>query len=157
MGLVEGRGNSGLPVSAEALVQKTGAGGGRCGQRLKTHNAPIGHALLLGRQGGDLGAEPAGGGRHREKPDGGQLRQQGQKLHLMLSLERLGYTAETQSYPLPAMRDVYGSRGAFIAWWPTPVRPGCTSHGIPSRPWWSAATASNTCMCRAVQLSRDIS
>ena len=44
-----------------------------------------------------------------------QLRRDGQKLHLMLSLEMLGYTAETQNYPLPAMRSVYGSRGDFIA------------------------------------------
>jgi len=44
-----------------------------------------------------------------------KLRQEGQKLHLMLSLEMLGYTAETQNYPLPAMQAVYGSRGDFIA------------------------------------------
>jgi Zn-dependent M28 family amino/carboxypeptidase len=44
-----------------------------------------------------------------------ELRQQGQPLHLMLSLEMLGYTAEQQRYPLAAMRAVYGSRGDFIA------------------------------------------
>jgi Zn-dependent M28 family amino/carboxypeptidase len=45
----------------------------------------------------------------------GELRQQGQPLHLMLSLEMLGYTAEQQRYPVAAMRAVYGSRGDFIA------------------------------------------
>ena len=44
-----------------------------------------------------------------------QLRQQRQPLHLMLSLEMLGYTSETQNYPLEAMRTVYGDRGDFIA------------------------------------------
>jgi hypothetical protein len=44
-----------------------------------------------------------------------QLREQRQKLHLMVSLEMLGYTSETQSYPLEAMRAVYGDRGDFIA------------------------------------------
>jgi len=44
-----------------------------------------------------------------------ELRQQGQPLHLMLSLEMLGYTAEQQRYPVAAMRAVYGSRGDFIA------------------------------------------
>jgi hypothetical protein len=33
----------------------------------------------------------------------------------MLSLEMLGYTAETQNYPLAARRAVYASRGDFIA------------------------------------------
>jgi hypothetical protein len=45
----------------------------------------------------------------------GELRRQGQPLHLMLSLEMLGYTAEQQRYPVAAMRAVYGSRGDFIA------------------------------------------
>ncbi len=45
----------------------------------------------------------------------GELRQQGQPLHLMLSLEMLGYTAEQQNYPVDAMKAVYGSRGDFIA------------------------------------------
>jgi len=45
----------------------------------------------------------------------GELRRQRQKLHLMVSLEMLGYTSETQSYPLEAMRTVYGDRGDFIA------------------------------------------
>lgn len=44
-----------------------------------------------------------------------ELRQDGQRLHLMLSLEMLGYTAEQQSYPLAAMKSVYGNRGDFIA------------------------------------------
>lgn len=44
-----------------------------------------------------------------------KLRQEGQELHLMLSLEMLGYTSDTQNYPLPAMQAVYGSRGDFIA------------------------------------------
>ena len=44
-----------------------------------------------------------------------ELKASGQRLHLMLSLEMLGYTAEQQSYPLAAMKAVYGSRGDFIA------------------------------------------
>ncbi|MEA5474288.1 M28 family peptidase [Synechococcus sp. CCY9201] len=44
-----------------------------------------------------------------------QLRDSAQPLHLMLSLEMLGYTAKQQNYPLKAMRAVYGSRGDFIA------------------------------------------
>ncbi len=44
-----------------------------------------------------------------------ELKASGQGLHLMFSLEMLGYTAETQRYPLEAMRAVYGSRGDFIA------------------------------------------
>ena len=44
-----------------------------------------------------------------------QLRERRQKLHLMVSLEMLGYTSEMQNYPLEAMRAVYGSRGDFIA------------------------------------------
>jgi len=43
------------------------------------------------------------------------LRQEGQRLHLMLSLEMLGYTAEHQDYPHDAMKAVYGSQGDFIA------------------------------------------
>lgn len=44
-----------------------------------------------------------------------ELRQAGQRLWLMVSLEMLGYTADTQNYPLPAMRWIYGDRGDFIA------------------------------------------
>lgn len=44
-----------------------------------------------------------------------ELRQDGQPLHLMLSLEMLGYTGETQNYPLEVMRPVYGNRGDYIA------------------------------------------
>lgn len=44
-----------------------------------------------------------------------QLREQRQPLHLMVSLEMLGYTSETQNYPLEVMRTVYGDRGDFIA------------------------------------------
>jgi len=43
------------------------------------------------------------------------LRQSGQKLRLMVSLEMLGYTSPTQDYPIPAMRWVYGEVGDFIA------------------------------------------
>jgi len=43
------------------------------------------------------------------------LKATGQRLHLMLSLEMLGYTAEEQDYPVAAMRRVYGSRGDFTA------------------------------------------
>lgn len=43
------------------------------------------------------------------------LKATGQRLHLMFSLEMLGYTAEEQDYPVAAMRRVYGSRGDFIA------------------------------------------
>ena len=44
-----------------------------------------------------------------------QLREQRQKLHLMVSLEMLGFTSETQNYPHDAMRAIYGDRGDFIA------------------------------------------
>ena len=44
-----------------------------------------------------------------------QLRKQRQPLHLMLSLEMLGYTSDTQNYPLDTMRAIYGERGDFIA------------------------------------------
>ncbi|MEB3321591.1 MAG: M28 family peptidase [Synechococcaceae cyanobacterium] len=44
-----------------------------------------------------------------------ELRQSDQRLHLMVSLEMLAYTAEGQDYPIPAMRRVYGDRGDFIA------------------------------------------
>ena len=44
-----------------------------------------------------------------------ELRQTGQKLRLMVSLEMLGYTSQSQNYPLPAMRRVYGEVGDFIA------------------------------------------
>jgi Zn-dependent M28 family amino/carboxypeptidase len=43
------------------------------------------------------------------------LRQAGQTLRLMVSLEMLGYTSPSQDYPLPAMRRVYGDVGDFIA------------------------------------------
>lgn len=44
-----------------------------------------------------------------------ELRRSRRKLQLMVSLEMLAYTAEKQSYPIPAMRQVYGDRGDFIA------------------------------------------
>jgi Zn-dependent M28 family amino/carboxypeptidase len=44
-----------------------------------------------------------------------QLKQAGQPLKLMVSLEMLAYTSAEQKYPLPAMRAVYGDRGDFIA------------------------------------------
>jgi Zn-dependent M28 family amino/carboxypeptidase len=44
-----------------------------------------------------------------------QLRHQGQALHLMVSLEMLGFTSASQRYPLAAMRWLYGSRGDFLA------------------------------------------
>ena len=44
-----------------------------------------------------------------------QLKNAGQPLKLMVSLEMLAYTSAEQSYPLPAMRAVYGDRGDFIA------------------------------------------
>jgi Zn-dependent M28 family amino/carboxypeptidase len=43
------------------------------------------------------------------------LGQQGQALELMLSLEMLGYTSETQSYPLPEMETIFGVKGDYIA------------------------------------------
>ena len=43
-----------------------------------------------------------------------QLKQAGQELKLMVSLEMLAFTGEKQSYPHPAMRKVYGDRGDFI-------------------------------------------
>lgn len=44
-----------------------------------------------------------------------QLKQAGQLLKLMVSLEMLAYTSPSQDYPHPAMRAVYGDRGDFIA------------------------------------------
>jgi hypothetical protein len=44
-----------------------------------------------------------------------RFQEEGQRLHLMLSLEMLGYTSPQQRYPLPAMRHLYGDRGDFIA------------------------------------------
>jgi len=44
-----------------------------------------------------------------------QLKQAGQPLKLMVSLEMLAYTSLSQDYPHPAMRAVYGDRGDFIA------------------------------------------
>lgn len=44
-----------------------------------------------------------------------ELRCQGQRLQLMVSLEMLGYTSPNQHYPLPEMQSVYGDRGDFIA------------------------------------------
>jgi Zn-dependent M28 family amino/carboxypeptidase len=44
-----------------------------------------------------------------------QLKQAGQPLKLMVSLEMLAYTSAEQSYPLRAMRAVYGNRGDYIA------------------------------------------
>ncbi|MEX1324983.1 MAG: M20/M25/M40 family metallo-hydrolase [Synechococcaceae cyanobacterium] len=43
------------------------------------------------------------------------LRQAGQTLRLMVSLEMLGYTGPSQDYPLAAMRRIYGDAGDFIA------------------------------------------
>ena len=43
------------------------------------------------------------------------LKARGQALKLMVSLEMLAFTSETQAYPHPAMRKVYGDRGDFIA------------------------------------------
>ena len=44
-----------------------------------------------------------------------QLKAERQRLKLMVSLEMLGYTSSTQSYPHPAMGRLYGNRGDFIA------------------------------------------
>jgi Zn-dependent M28 family amino/carboxypeptidase len=44
-----------------------------------------------------------------------ELRSRGQALHLMVSLEMLGYTSSSQRYPIEAMGWLYGSRGDFLA------------------------------------------
>ena len=44
-----------------------------------------------------------------------ELKEKGQKLKLMVSLEMLAYTSEKQDYPLPAMKKLYGEKGDFIA------------------------------------------
>lgn len=44
-----------------------------------------------------------------------ELKASGQPLQLMLSLVMLGYTAGSQSYPLPGMQVIYGDRGDFVA------------------------------------------
>jgi Zn-dependent M28 family amino/carboxypeptidase len=44
-----------------------------------------------------------------------QLRADDQPLHLMVSLEMLGFTSPSQRYPHPAMGWLYGRRGDFLA------------------------------------------
>ena len=44
-----------------------------------------------------------------------KLKADKQPLKLMVSLEMLAYTSETQRYPHPAMSRIYGNRGDFIA------------------------------------------
>jgi Zn-dependent M28 family amino/carboxypeptidase len=44
-----------------------------------------------------------------------ELKHSGQPLHLMVSLEMLGYTSESQDYPHEQMRQLFGSRGDYIA------------------------------------------
>ena len=44
-----------------------------------------------------------------------QLKQAGQPLKLMVSLEMLAFTSPSQDYPHPAMRGIFGDRGDFIA------------------------------------------
>ena len=44
-----------------------------------------------------------------------KLKADKQPLKLMVSLEMLAYTSETQRYPHPAMSRIYGKRGDFIA------------------------------------------
>ena len=44
-----------------------------------------------------------------------KLKADKQRLKLMVSLEMLAYTSETQHYPHPAMSWIYGNRGDFIA------------------------------------------
>ncbi|MEC8442012.1 MAG: M20/M25/M40 family metallo-hydrolase [Cyanobacteriota bacterium] len=44
-----------------------------------------------------------------------KLKETGQALKLMVSLEMLAFTGEKQSYPHPAMRRLYGNQGDFIA------------------------------------------
>ena len=44
-----------------------------------------------------------------------KLKADRQRLKLMVSLEMLAFTSNTQTYPHPAMRKLYGDRGDFIA------------------------------------------
>ena len=44
-----------------------------------------------------------------------ELSKKGQKLKLMVSLEMLAYTGEKQNYPLISMKELFGSKGDFIA------------------------------------------
>ena len=44
-----------------------------------------------------------------------KLKAEKQRLKLMVSLEMLAYTSESQRYPHPAMSRIYGNRGDFIA------------------------------------------
>lgn len=44
-----------------------------------------------------------------------ELRGHGQRLHLMVSLEMLGFTGPSQRYPVEAMGWLYGPRGDFLA------------------------------------------
>lgn len=43
------------------------------------------------------------------------LKAKGQDLKLMVSLEMLAFTSEEQAYPHPAMQEIYGKRGDYIA------------------------------------------
>lgn len=43
------------------------------------------------------------------------LREKEQNLHFMVSLEMLGFTSPVQKYPNPKMREVFGSKGDYIA------------------------------------------
>ena len=53
-------------------------------------------------------------GLHGSRALATDLRGQRQPLKLMVSLEMLAYTDPNQSYPIPAMRRVYGDHGDFI-------------------------------------------
>ena len=44
-----------------------------------------------------------------------ELKEAGQKLKLMISLEMLAFTSEKQDYPLAAMKKLFGDKGDFIA------------------------------------------
>ena len=44
-----------------------------------------------------------------------QLKANRQRLKLMVSLEMLAFTSQSQNYPHPEMRRLYGDRGDFIA------------------------------------------
>lgn len=44
-----------------------------------------------------------------------QLKRQKQPLKVMISLEMLGFTSETQSYPQPEMYQLFGSKGDYLA------------------------------------------
>ena len=80
--------------------------------RLWSHRPPRRPVWLVAFDQEERGPQ---GGRLGSRILAAQLRAGGQAIHLMVSLEMLGFTSPTQRYPLDAMRWLYGNRGDFLA------------------------------------------